>query len=364
MNRFSTSLGLMLVATLALPALARDACAAETDGAERAAPAPQHTDPRPILVTVHCDDRSLAPSLFERAVGEELGAPTLGPGAPDAATASSSVTITYHPARGELAVTYEDERRGTVTRVVEAPSEPREVPRMAALLAGNLARNEAETLLVPDAPRAAPAPSAANEESTPAMTRSPGGETRPDARTSSGTPTTDDPISVALLFGYGFNDSNAGNGNALNIYGAGVGGRVGYTFGFKGYVGASFVYHTGFDQSVGGEPAHGRVSPFGLELGYALTWKRVSLRPYLGVGLVNYDASYASGASFDEGQGNKPALWPGVIVAYDLLDYVFVGLEGRYTIVSAGGDRAIVGAGRGSADAFGLYGTVGFRIPD
>src|SRR5581483_8207392 len=138
--------------------------------------------------------------------------------------------------------------------------------------------------------------------------------------------------------------SNIRGGDPLNVYGPGFGVRAGYTFRFKAYVGASFVYHLGFDKPLGTTQAHGRVSPFGLELGYAFTWKRTSLRPYLGVGLVNYDALYGSGATFSQGQGNKVALWPGAVATYDVLDYVFVGAEARYSFVFVGSDQAIVGA--------------------
>ncbi len=74
-------------------------------------------------------------------------------------------------------------------------------------------------------------------------------------------------------------------------------------------------------------------------------------------------ALYGSGATFTQGQENKFALWPGAVLMYDVLDYLFVGAEARYHFVSVGTDQAIVGAGGGTANAFGLYGTVGFRIP-
>jgi len=172
------------------------------------------------------------------------------------------------------------------------------------------------------------------------------------------------PLSLALLGGYGFNDSNADGGGVMDIYGAGFGARGGYTFSPGVYLGASYVYHLGFtrDASPNGR-GDGRVAPLGAEAGYDFDLGAVTLRPYVGAGVVFYRSSYTLDATrFGQGDGQKPALWPGLVATASIGDRLFAGVDLRYYAVLRGNDQEIVGLGGGSANAFATYATLGFRV--
>ena len=327
-----------------------------------------------VVVIVHSDDAAVAPATIRQAVAAELHAPVVALEDPAAREAKTDVTVTYRRATAELAVTVHDAKRGTVTRVVPAPGGPREIARAAALLTGSLARSEADELLAGDArpgdPAAAPSappPSTAAADVPPASTGAPPPDAHPSVGEPDGAPlpnrAREHHVSVAVLGGYGVNDSNAAGGTPLNVWGAGVGARAGYTFGFGLYLGAGFAYHTGFSKTVDGNSAFGRVMPFGAEVGYALGFGPLTLRPYVGGGAVTYSAQAGSAASFDKGTGQKPAFWPGAVATVDLTEHLFVGADARYTVVLIGADDSIVGAGHGTANALETYATLGFRIP-
>jgi len=340
-------------------------------GESRAEPAPKDSpEARPVIVELHSDDDSVSAEQVRAAIASELGVAAIGSGEPRFAAARGDVTVTYHRERRELAVTYHDAERGTFTRVVPAPLDPKDVPREAALLAGNLARNEADELLGPATlasrpGRETPPASIPQPPASPAHDAAPTRAAQPHRVNEDGPATIANPISAEVLLGYGFNDSNAGTGETLNLYGWGAGGRLGYTFPFHLYVGAGFVYHAGFKTSdLGTQPAWGRVAPFGLELGYAITLGPITLRPFVGAGVAAYDASYVSGSTFEKGSGLEEALWPGLSATYDIARHFFLGIDARYTIIFKGNDDAIVGAGHGSRNGLGSFATVGFRIPD
>ncbi|MBX3261169.1 MAG: hypothetical protein KF782_15905 [Labilithrix sp.] len=101
-------------------------------------------------------------------LADELGRPVALSGPEDTgreAPAGGVVTVTYRRSSRELAVTWDGPKRGTVSRVVSAPPDVDGVVRDAAMLAGNLARDEADELYAPP-----PLP-AANDEATPAPPR-------------------------------------------------------------------------------------------------------------------------------------------------------------------------------------------------
>lgn len=76
-------------------------------------------------------------------------------------TSVGVITITWRPSRAELAVTFHDESRGVVSRVVEAPPSVVEALQAAVWLAGNVVRDDVSDFLgaAPVQP-AAPLPSA------------------------------------------------------------------------------------------------------------------------------------------------------------------------------------------------------------
>jgi hypothetical protein len=155
----------------------RPAAAAEpTDS-----PAAGATARGPFLLRLYSDSDAPSNAELTRALALELDAEMLAPHDPGAGQAGSQITISYSKARGELAVTYFHPVRGTLTRLVPAPSSSDGVASTAALLAGNLVRNEAEELLgpppaatsptVPSGPaRVATSPPAAEERRPPAAT--------------------------------------------------------------------------------------------------------------------------------------------------------------------------------------------------
>jgi hypothetical protein len=117
-------------------------------------------DPPAVALVVNAD----SPQLDFQRLGPELAAAIGGPVVPAtgqaAASARGTVTVTWRPSRQELAVTYQDRQRGTLSRIVPAPAELDDVVAEATALAANLVRNEADELLgtpaVPPAPVAPP----------------------------------------------------------------------------------------------------------------------------------------------------------------------------------------------------------------
>lgn len=123
-------------------------------------------DEAPILLVVRGDP--LPTEELRTAVARELARPVVLSGA----AAGGVVTVTYRASARELAVTWDGPRQGTVSRVVSAPSASSAVARTAAMLAGNLARDEADDLVRPAAADAMPA--TPPETSAPAPAPAPG----------------------------------------------------------------------------------------------------------------------------------------------------------------------------------------------
>ncbi len=118
-------------------------------------------DARPVAVALHVDGAGTEPTLasLEGALSEELGIAAVEAGSPGSQNARGVLTVTYRAATKELAVSYSDAERGTVTRVVPAPEQAADVPALAALVAGNLVRDLAGEVMreaVPPLPTAPP----------------------------------------------------------------------------------------------------------------------------------------------------------------------------------------------------------------
>lgn len=102
-----------------------------------------------VLLLVHGDE--LPSERLRDRIAKELGKPVALSGS-GASPTGGIVTVTYHQSKRELAVTWDGPKRGTVSRVVSAPSKVDDVVRDAAMLAGNLARDEADELVAPPPP--------------------------------------------------------------------------------------------------------------------------------------------------------------------------------------------------------------------
>lgn len=110
----------------------------------------------PIAVILHSESAELSFDALTQALGEELKAPTVPGDASSNEGTRGVLTVTYRPQTKELVVSYSDAIRGTVTRVVPAPEHEHEVAELAALVAGNLVRDQtAEFLPASAAPVAA-----------------------------------------------------------------------------------------------------------------------------------------------------------------------------------------------------------------
>ncbi|HEY3255229.1 MAG TPA: hypothetical protein VGJ91_14820 [Polyangiaceae bacterium] len=128
---------------------------------------------RPIAVALHSESSELTLDALEHALTEELEMPTVAADSQASAAARGVLTVTYRPLTKELVVSYSEAARGTLTRVVPAPERVTEVPGFAALVAGNLVRDQATELLhtepataiapIPLAQAEAPAPAPAVE---------------------------------------------------------------------------------------------------------------------------------------------------------------------------------------------------------
>ncbi len=138
----------------ASPAHAATATPTPSPGAASSSPA------APVVVIVRAEGGELDAALVRAEIARELGVPAAGPeGAP--AETRGTLTVTWRANARELVVGFRHPARGNLTRVVDAPERPAEVAHAAALLAGNLARDDAGELAAPTGGAgAAPAPAA------------------------------------------------------------------------------------------------------------------------------------------------------------------------------------------------------------
>jgi hypothetical protein len=163
MRFFFLALGFAMVATVGTTAAADEA--GPNAPAQGPAAAPQA--PAPLVVVLYSDDATVTAEAMRAQLAKDAGMPTVAPTDPAAERARGTVTVAYRPSRGELAVTF-DGKKSTVSRVVAAPK-PADAVRVAAALAANLVRNEAEDLLGKgQAPGVAPEPPATSAPKDPA----------------------------------------------------------------------------------------------------------------------------------------------------------------------------------------------------
>jgi hypothetical protein len=108
--------------------------------AGEAAKAPA-ADEAPVVVVVRSEGQGLDAASVRAEIARELGVPAVAPEAAPGRT-RGTLTVTWRAAPRELVVGFQHPERGALTRVVDAPERPAEVAHAAALLAGNLARDD------------------------------------------------------------------------------------------------------------------------------------------------------------------------------------------------------------------------------
>jgi hypothetical protein len=153
-------------------------------------------------------------------------------------------------------------------------------------------------------------------------------------------------VSAGLLAGNGFKDG----------YNVGVGARGGITLPMNIYLGASFVYHFGKTENVGGSDVTANVWLLGAEGGYDLGIGPLTLRPYLGLGYAHLSfaapacAAVGTCVSASDSDG-KVAFWPGATAHFNLA-FLYLGVDLRYTVLLDVED----------ANAFGTFVTAGLSF--
>jgi hypothetical protein len=120
----------------------------------RAEVPPPAADQRPVTVILHTESSELTEESVRAAIGSELGVRAVAFDSRDSINARGILTIAYHPATRELAVTFDRPGQASVTRVVTAPARTEDILSTAALLAANLASDQSAELL--PVPAAAP----------------------------------------------------------------------------------------------------------------------------------------------------------------------------------------------------------------
>jgi hypothetical protein len=141
----------------------------DAKGTDRTAEAREPTDGADRGVTVlelHSDATELDFEALRAAIAAELGVEVVAQTSERAERAVARVTVSYRPGAHELAVSYATPARGTITRVVEAPSASSEALTTAVLLAGNLA--QAQVATAPPAAVSPPPPAPAAQQPVPA----------------------------------------------------------------------------------------------------------------------------------------------------------------------------------------------------
>jgi hypothetical protein len=136
---------------LLLLSTAQAALAAAEPAAPPADPAGEAKS-SPVAVVVELEGYELDPMLIQLAVAKELAVPVI-----EVPTATSTTVRVAATKGGDLSVVVEQPGKPRLMRAVAAPGRDDEVPEAAALLAGNLARDEATELLSELEPKPQPA---------------------------------------------------------------------------------------------------------------------------------------------------------------------------------------------------------------
>jgi hypothetical protein len=151
-----------------------------------------------VVLIVRADDKALDRHALRRAIEDEIAGPVVldadgaAPNAP-----RRWLTVGLDASRKELAVSYEEQGRETVTRVVPAPPDAGALIQRAAWLAGNLLRDDADGLLPRRAAAEAPTPTRVLPPPSPTRVE-PAATIVTEVQTPTGRPFS--PVSAALFF--------------------------------------------------------------------------------------------------------------------------------------------------------------------
>ncbi|MDB4938596.1 MAG: hypothetical protein JWP87_5568 [Labilithrix sp.] len=114
-------------------------------------------EPVAVVLVVHGDD--LPREKLRDAIARELHRVVVLSDTPHGPASSGGiVTVTYRRSAGELAVTWDGPKRGTVSRIIAARKSEADVVQDASLLAANLAQTEPDELVAPAAALPVPVP--------------------------------------------------------------------------------------------------------------------------------------------------------------------------------------------------------------
>ena len=111
-----------------------------------AAAAESATDDRPVVVVVDPGTSGVSPAAVRKAIAEELRTQVLSLGA-EGALLARGVLVVGSGDGSSLTLTYRDEKGGQIARTITLPKKSFEVIATIALLAGNLVRDQATSLI-------------------------------------------------------------------------------------------------------------------------------------------------------------------------------------------------------------------------
>jgi hypothetical protein len=171
-----------------------------------------------------------------------------------------------------------------------------------------------------------------------------GAEIAPAAelRLPAGTPRSRNPVSAALLLGYGATLDGGGpdGGKGSNGFGVGFGATAGYDFSLF-YVGARFMFFLGGAADVGDAVVSRKETTLGLDAGIAFALAQLTLRPQVGFGLAIQSAERgredADGVAVTTDDSSEDLyVAPGLAALYAVGDSMFIGVDAQVPLIITG----------------------------
>ncbi len=161
------------------------------------------------------------------------------------------------------------------------------------------------------------------------------------------TPRLRNPVSAALLLGYGATLDRGGpdSGKGGNGFGVGFGAAAGYDFSLF-YLGARFMFFLGGAADVDDVVLSRKETTLGLDAGIAFTLAQLTLRPQVGFGLAIQSAERgredAEGAAVTTDDSSEDLyVAPGIAALYALGDSIFIGVDAQVPLIIT--DSTLIG---------------------
>jgi hypothetical protein len=153
--------------------------------------------------------------------------------------------------------------------------------------------------------------------------------------------------SIGASVGYG---TASGTPNAYDL---GVLGRIGFTLPLDFYLGGTFVYHFGAEDNAltGTSSIKRKVWYTGGEFGYVIEIKKLSVRPYVGAGVIVLNINECDDGLCTSRSPNSFYLAPGVYSQYDF-GPIYLGADIRY----------VAAANSDIPNSFGFFGSFGVNF--